>query len=114
VKLFYMTDVADLIVSEGFGPSDRAGFATPTARGGYVSDRPVGMAEGALGDQMLEVLFPDTLDLTDYELTGDGRLWGGREWCVPTPVLNSHASVRQLDGDEADEAWLRSWLTPLT
>ena len=85
MKLFYMTDVADLIVREGFGPSDRAGFATPTARGGYVSDRPVGMAEGALGDQLLEVLFPDTLDLTDYELTGDGRLWGGREWSYPHP-----------------------------
>ncbi|MGW0231952.1 hypothetical protein ACWDWO_26900 [Actinopolymorpha singaporensis] len=110
-KLYYMTDVAELILQQGFGQGDGARFATPTSRGGYLSDRPVAMDEGAIGDQLLELVLPDALDLTAYELdAAELGSWQGREWCVPAPVLNRYASVRLLDGEEADEVWLRSWL----
>ncbi|SDS68091.1 hypothetical protein [Actinopolymorpha singaporensis] len=111
MKLYYMTDVAELILQEGFGPPEGAGFATPTSHGGYVSDRPVAMDEGAIGDQLLEVRLPDTLDLAEYELDPDELWpWDGREWCVPASVLNRYASARLLDGEEADDVWLHSWL----
>src|SRR4051812_11140508 len=62
--LYHTTDVADLILREGF--TDRVGaygLATLELRGVFVSAFPANISDGATGDHVLEVTLPDDLDL---------------------------------------------------
>ena len=109
MRLYYMTDVAALIVAEGFGDGFSYGFATPIRGAGFVTDRPIGLTEGAIGEQVLQLDFPADLDLDPYELPDQSPSLRLREWCIPTAVLNSLEHVQLLDGNQTTHAWLQSW-----
>ena len=63
-----------------------------TLSGVWVSDEPLGIHEGAGGEDLLAVTVPDDLDLGYYEVVEEGKPY--REWCVPADLLNEHGSVR--------------------
>ena len=52
------------------------------------------MNEGAIGDELLEVILPSEINIADWELIEDGKPY--REWCVPAALLNERATARLL------------------
>jgi hypothetical protein len=103
MRLFHTTDAAETILRDGF--RDATGgymFATLTLTGVFLSKMPSNEGDGATGDQVLEVVFPDDVDLQPYAIVEDWQpVW---EWCVPAALINERARVRLLSEDEADEA----------
>lgn len=80
--------------------ADRDGFEGITLTGIFLADVPVDCHEGATGDQVLELLLPDDVDLDYWEIVDDGpRRF--REWCVPSELLNSQATVRLVQDFDA-------------
>ena len=78
-------------------PSDPPyGFRTPPGHmapsfeltGVFLGDSPMDINEGAKGDQVLRVEFPDDVDLGDFELVEEHKPY--REWCVPAELINGH------------------------
>jgi hypothetical protein len=57
--------------------------------------------EGAQGDQVLRVEFPNDVDLGDFELVEEHKPY--REWCVPAALINARASVTLMSDDDVDE-----------
>jgi len=99
--LFHTTDAADAILREGFRPSDGSfGLASGAFSGVFLSRTPANISDGAHGDQVLRVIFPDDFDLTPFAVhSAGGPVW---EWCVPADDVNSHADVVLLSQEEAD------------
>jgi hypothetical protein len=64
--------------------------------------------EGAKGDQVLRVEFPDEVDLDDFELVEDEKPY--REWCVPAQLINEHAIVTLMSHDDLDLLSEQRWL----
>jgi hypothetical protein len=67
----HTTDAADAIGHHGF--RDATGsymFVNFELAGVWLGDSPVDINEGAKGDQVLRVEFPDGVDLGDVELNG--------------------------------------------
>ena len=58
--------------------------------------------DGAGGDAVLEVTFPDDINLSAHAIVEDGR--PQLEWCVPADLINLNTTVRLLTEDEVDEA----------
>jgi hypothetical protein len=100
VKLYHTTDSAPAILRDGF--RDRTGtymFVGIALTGVFLAARPVDGNEGAKGDQVLEVAFPDGFDLSRWAIDEEGTpVW---EWCVPAEVINRHAALRLLPEDES-------------
>lgn len=106
---FHTTAAAEAILRAGFRDAEGSyGLATLTLRGVFVANVPADCNEGATGDQVLEIVLPDDVDLTDFELIEDERHSAFREWCVPAELLNTRAAVRLLTDAEV-EARLRQW-----
>ena len=66
---YHTTDAADAILRHGF--RDATGvdlFATIQLTGVWLGDSPMDVNEGAKGDQVLRVEFPDDVDLGDFEV----------------------------------------------
>jgi hypothetical protein len=61
--------------------------------------------EGATGDQVLRVEFPDDTNLADFEIIEDCKPY--REWCVPAALINSLATVTQMSEGDLDELQTR-------
>jgi hypothetical protein len=63
---------------------------------------------GAKGDQVLQVEFPDDVDLSKYELVEDCKPY--RERCVPAALIKAHATVTLMsdhpEDGEADAPFL--------
>jgi hypothetical protein len=107
MRLFHTTDAADSILRTGFRPSEGTYMfvGIQLSDGVFLSNYPVGPNEGAKGDQVLEVLLPDEVVLSEYAIEEEGQpVW---EWYVPSSLVNSHGQVRLLTTDEIDEAWRR-------
>lgn len=103
MRLFHTTDSAKQILANGFHDGAGSyGLASYTLRGVFVAKRPAGISDGADGDQVLEVVLPDDVDLADYAIADEG--YPAWEWCLPADLLNSRAKVRLLAEQEADEA----------
>ena len=106
MKLYHVTN------AEAASEIMAAGFCDQTHRksltGVWLSNIPVGPSEGARGMQVLEVHFPDDLDLCQwerFESARDGSPY--REFMVPADRVNSAARLRCLcffceDGEERE------------
>jgi hypothetical protein len=97
--LFHRTDQAEAILHDGFRDAEGTyaliGF---TLRGVFLSDVPLDYNQGAKGQQLIEVILPDSIDISDYELVEEGKPY--REWCVPAEFINENASLRIVPFDE--------------
>ncbi|MFF2384057.1 hypothetical protein [Streptomyces sp. NPDC058108] len=109
VTYFHTTDAATAILRDGFRDGEGGYmFANLTLRGVFLANTPVGVNEGAKGDEVLAVTIPADCDLGDFELAQEGSTY--REWCVPAELLNAHGSVRLLSAEEEEELARRRWL----
>jgi hypothetical protein len=87
---------AGSILRSGF--RDRTGyygFGFPLT-GVWLAPEPVDINDGAKGNNVLEVVMPDHVDLTAFEIAQGPY----REWCVPAALINSHAVVSLIKVDE--------------
>jgi hypothetical protein len=82
--------------------SCRKRLATTLLGGVFIADSPLDVNEGAVGDEVLEVILPSEINIADRELIEEGKPY--REWCVPAALRNEHATLRLLNEDEADKA----------
>jgi hypothetical protein len=99
VTLFHTTDAAEAILKDGFRDGEGSYmFVGLTLRGVFLARSPADGNVGAKGEQVLEVTFPDEVDLSEYAIVEDGMpQW---EWCVPADLINREAAVRLLAEDE--------------
>lgn len=107
MKLFHRTDAAESILTSGF--RDGTGpYKTDALIGVFLASTALDVNEGPTGDQLLEVVLTDDLDIGAYELVEDGKPY--REWCIPSQLLNEHGSVRLLNREEVEELEASRWL----
>ena len=94
MKLYHRTHNADAILRDGVHDKEGSyGMEDFTLRGVFVSDKPLGIQEGAGGNKLLEVTLPDDCcDLSYYELVEEGKPY--REWCIPAEIINRHGTLR--------------------
>ncbi|WP_156763351.1 hypothetical protein [Mycobacterium scrofulaceum] len=95
---YHTTDAADAILRDGF--RDATGsymFANLVLTGVWLGDSPMSINEGAVGDQVLRVEFPDDVDLSDFEVIEEHKPY--REWCVPAALINQRAIVTLSNTD---------------
>ena len=105
---YHTTDAADAILREGF--RDTTGsymFDNFELTGVFLGDSPMDINEGATGEQVLRVEFPDDVDLADVELIEEHKPY--REWCVPAALINTHATITLMSDDEVDAEKERQW-----
>src|SRR5260370_37213563 len=101
-RYYHTTDAADAILRDGF--RDATGsymFATIELTGVWLGDTIMDINEGATGDQVLCVEWPDDVSLDEFEIIEDEKPY--REWCVPAALINSRASVRPTTYDEVEK-----------
>jgi hypothetical protein len=99
---YHTTDAADSILRDGF--RDATGgymFAEAELTGVWLGDVPMTGNEGAKGEQVLLIVFPDDVDVSDLEIVEDCKPY--REWCVPAALINTRATVTLLSEEEVDE-----------
>lgn len=107
---FHTTDAAEAILHEGFRDGEGSYMLVGmTLRGVFLADVPVGCNEGAKGEDVLEVVLPDDVDLDDYEIVDESGLATYREWCVPAELINTRGRVRLLSPEEEAER-TEQWL----
>lgn len=92
---YHTTDAAEAILRHGFRDSTGSYGLTIELTGVFLGDSPMDINEGAKGDQVLRVEFPDDVDLGDFELVEEHKPY--REWCVPAALINAK---RHDDVDE--------------
>ena len=88
MNLYYVTDAAaaEASVRDGFRDGKGSLDVDPNwPHGVRVSDEPLSVYDGACGDEMVEVVVPDSSPL-DAELFDEAE--GHRQWCVSAHVLN--------------------------
>jgi len=85
---------ADRILVEGFRDATDRSKPGLELTGVFVSDIPLGFAEGAEGDALLSI--GHEADFTRFELVDNGKAY--REWCVPAAILN-HGWIRQVSSE---------------
>jgi hypothetical protein len=106
VTLYHTTDTPYAILREGFRDGEGAYlFVNRSPRGVFLAAAPADVNDGAKGDAVLAVTFPDDVDLSDYAIVEYSmpQVW---EWYVPADLINRRATVRLLAQGEADTAWL--------
>ena len=113
--LYHRTSIAEAteVVRRGFHDAkwkfdvrDRDG-ETLKMLGVWLTDRPLGEAEGPPGDALLEV----TLELSDESLSAfelEGVFWDTRLWVIPAEIVNPHAHVRIHQVDPRTSWWYES------
>lgn len=101
MRLFHTTEAAGAILAGGFRDAEGSyGLFETTLRGVFLSRTPADVNEGAKGDEVLEVVIPDNIDLADYAILEENRpAW---EWCVPADLINRYGRVRLLSEEEVD------------
>ena len=109
---YHTTDAADAILREGFrGATGTYMCVDYEFTGVWISDRILDVNEGCKGDQVLQVQFPDDVDLAGHELINeDPDLRCYREWCVPAALINTHATVTLMTDDEVDAELTRRFM----
>ena len=88
VNLYHVTDAAaaEAIVRDGFRDGKASLGVAPTwPLGVLVNDEPLSVYDGASGDEVVEVLVPDSTPL-DFERLDDAE--GYHEWRLSAHVLN--------------------------
>jgi len=98
---YYTTDVADVILHDGFREATVSYMIVGLELTGvWLGDGPMDINEGAKGDQVLRVELPGDVDLTDFEVIEYGKPY--REWCVPAVLINTLATVTLMSDDELE------------
>lgn len=64
--LYHRTPAASEILARGFRDAEGTYMLGIVLRGVWLSDVPLDSNEGAKGSELLEVLLPDGLDLSDW------------------------------------------------
>ena len=85
--------VAAAILQDGFRDHVGTYMTDQEFRGVWLSDEPLDVNEGAIGDALLEIdlgLEDDAIDR--YEWIEEGK--GYREWLIPAALINANASIR--------------------
>lgn len=108
MRFFHTTDVAPVILREGFRDGHGSyGLVNLTLPGVFLAKYPADCNDGAHGDQVLEVVLPGHVDMTEYAINEEGHeLW---EWCVPASLINQHGSVRLLTDEEEEHVSRSQW-----
>jgi hypothetical protein len=71
--------------------------------GVYLADAPGGPDPDWPDDQLLEIILPQEIDISQFEIFKEGVRW--REWLVPAGFLNECAEIRLLPKAEWDQSW---------
>jgi hypothetical protein len=93
--LYHRTDASNDILTQGFRDSSGDYGIGAVTSGVWLSDVPLDSNEGAKGEALLAVEFPDDVDLCDFEWIEDGKPY--REWQVPASLINSRATARLIE-----------------
>ena len=104
---YHTTDAVEVILDHGFRDATGSYGLSFEITGVFLGDSPMGVAEGATGNQVLRVEFPDDVDLNDFELVEEGKPY--REWCVPAELINARATVTKMRADDIDELARERW-----
>ena len=104
---YHTTDAAERILDHGFRDSTGSYGLSFELTGVFLGDSPMDINEGATGNQVLRVEFPDDVDLDDFELVEDGKPY--REWCVPAELIKARATVTKLSEDDVDALARERW-----
>lgn len=97
VNLYHRTPAAAAILREGFRDATGSyGFLRTTLTGVWLASEPLDSNEGAMGDDLLQIIVPGDVDLSEFEIVGDRK--GYREWCVPASLINERCTVREVSG----------------
>jgi hypothetical protein len=98
---YHTTDAADAILRHGFRDATGSYMLVKfELTGVWLGDSPMDINEGATGDQVLKVEFPDDVDLDGFEVVEEDKPY--REWCVPAALINARATVTLMNEDEVD------------
>jgi len=95
MRLYHRTSAAEAATILPGGFVDREDtYGTPLVhRGVWLSDAPLGPAEGAAGDTLLAVEVDLSLDeLEDHEWSEEGK--PHREFLIPATLLNGRCIIR--------------------
>jgi hypothetical protein len=110
VIVYHTTEDAEEILADGFsGGLEDVVIGGILLTGVRLADTPLDGNEGARGDQVLRVEFPDDVNLDDFELVEEGAGMGYREWYVPSALIDRNARVRWMTEDDVDEVKARRW-----
>jgi hypothetical protein len=102
MKFYHRTDAAEAILAEGFRDFEDFYMFSQPFKGVFLSDVPLDCNEGTKGDQLLEVVLPDDLDIDYFEIVEEDSTY--REWIFPADLLNRCGKVRLLGPKEAEKA----------
>ncbi len=95
----------EAILRDGFGNEYKE--KTTGTEGVYLTDAPGEPDPDYPDDQLLEVILPSEVDISQFEIKAEGVRW--REWIVPGDLLNQSAEIRLLPKEEWSPRW-KEWL----
>jgi hypothetical protein len=109
VICYHTTDAADEILAHGFRDATGSYGYDAERTGIFLGDSPMGINEGAKGDQVLRVEFPDDVDLSEYEWVDEEHQYY-RERHVPAKAIKERATdVRLMSDDELERMGATIW-----
>ena len=92
--VYHVTYEADAILTDGFRDGEGTYLTANVYRGGWVSDIPLDVNGGAVGNRLLAIDLPETV-IADFEWVEDDKAY--REWLVPAEVLNRFPVTEIID-----------------
>jgi hypothetical protein len=115
LRVFHRTSHADAIMRDGFRDGEGSYGTSQTRHGVWVSDVPLDVNEGAVGDDVLAVEIPEAL-FVEHEWVQESS-FGYREALIPAESLNAYrGSIRRLTDDDlaalSERAAGREYLEP--
>lgn len=97
MKLFHRTSHADAILRQGFRDSTGTYMTVNEYSGVWLSNVPLDINEGAVGDVVLTVEIPEEV-VAEHEWVEDGK--GYREFLVPAEVVNRYGPPEVFEREE--------------
>src|SRR5258708_6920280 len=94
---YYYVDTSESIAAilrAGFSVNNQGKEKTTGIEGVYLTDGPGAPDPDYPDDQLLKVILPSTIDISQFEIKAGGAQW--REWFVPAELLNQSAEIRLL------------------
>jgi hypothetical protein len=96
MRCYHRTDAADAILAEGWRDMEGTYLTKHVYRGVWVSNTPLDVNEGAVGEAVLLIDVPDEL-FAEYEWVEEGK--GCRESLIPAALLNELPKPRKVEVD---------------
>jgi hypothetical protein len=102
MDVYHRTDAATAILEGGFRDGTLHPINALLWPGVWVSSFPLGVSEGAKGDDVLRLAIPETL-FTEHEFVNeDGTPCAYREALIPAALLNAYAPFTLLSAADVD------------